>query len=90
MTVLPLDLEKKFEICMVLALGAVPLGPHGGHMYHMNNFEFLAPKDGSCQVWLKSDHAFFQEVDETVFTKGPPPRHVTLHRGPFGPPWELP
>ena len=35
-------------------LGALPLGPHGGYMYHMNNFESPAPTDDSCQVWLKS------------------------------------
>ena len=70
-------------------LGALPLAPHEGHMYHMNNLESPAPRDDSCQVWLKSDHAF-QEEDETVtFYKGPPPEPVTLHRGPFGPPWEL-
>ena len=56
----------------------------------MNNFESPAPKDDSCHVWLKSDHAF-QEEDETVtFYKGPLPQPVTLHRGPLGPPWELP
>ena len=33
----------------------------------------------------------FQEEDETVtFYTGPPPQPVTLHRGPLGPPWELP
>ena len=50
--------RRKFEICKVLALGALPLGPHRSHMYHMNNFESLAPKDDSCHVWLKSNHAF--------------------------------
>ena len=34
-----LDLEKNFEICMFLALGALPWAP----MYHMNNFEILGP-----------------------------------------------
>ena len=38
--------------------GALPLGPHGGHIYYLNNFEFPIPKDDSCQVWLKSNHAF--------------------------------
>ena len=38
-------------------LGALSLGPHGGHMYHMNDFESLAPKDDSCQVCFKSDQA---------------------------------
>ena len=42
--------RKKFEICKVLALGALPLGPHRSHMYHMNNFESPAPKDDSCHV----------------------------------------
>ena len=63
---LKLDLEKKFEICKVLALGALPLGPHGGHLYHMNTFESPAPEDDSCQVWLKSNHAFLQAVDEQL------------------------
>ena len=72
-------------------MGALPLGPHCGHMYHMNTFESPAPEDDSCQVWLKSNHAFLQEVhvDEVTFDIGPPPQPVTP-RGPLGPPWELP
>ena len=38
--------------------GALPLGPHGGHTYYLNNFESPTPKDDSCQVWLKSNHLF--------------------------------
>ena len=38
--------------------GALPMGPHGGHTYYLNNFESPTPKDDSCQVWLKSNHAF--------------------------------
>ena len=38
--------------------GALPLGPHGGHTYYLNNFESPTPKDDYCQVWLKSNHAF--------------------------------
>ena len=38
--------------------GALPLGPHGGHTYDLNKFESPTPKDDSCQVWLKSNHAF--------------------------------
>ena len=38
--------------------GALPLGPHGGHTYYLNNFESPTSKDDSCQVWLKSNHAF--------------------------------
>ena len=37
---------------------ALPLGPHGGHTYYLNNFESPTPKDDSCQVWLKSNHVF--------------------------------
>ena len=51
LTILLLDLEKKmFEICMVLALGGLPLDPHGGHTYYLNNFESPTPEDDSCQV----------------------------------------
>ena len=38
--------------------GALPLGPHGGHTYYLNNFESPTPKDDFCQVWLKSNNAF--------------------------------
>ena len=38
--------------------GALPLGPHGGHTYYLNNFESPTPKDDFCQVLLKSNHAF--------------------------------
>ena len=61
LTILLLDLEKKmFEICMVLKpFGALPLGPHERATHtHLNNFESPTPKDDSCQVWLKSNHAF--------------------------------
>ena len=47
-------------------LGALTLGSHGGHMYHMNTFEPPAPEDDSCQVWLKSNLAFLPEVDEQL------------------------
>ena len=69
-----------------MALGALPLGPHGGHLYHMNTFESPAPEDDSCQVWLKSNHAFLQAVDEQVlfiYNVGPPPQPVT-HMGAIG------
>ena len=29
-------------------------------------------------------------METVTFYKGPPPQPVTLHRGPLGPPWELP
>ena len=59
-TILLLDLEKKmFEwFAWFWPLGGLPLGSHGGHTYYLNNFEFPSPKDDSCQVWLKSNHAF--------------------------------
>ena len=75
--------RRKFEICKVLALGALSLAPHRGHMYHMNNFESLAPKDDSCHVWLKSNHAFSKGRWNSYFLQ-------RAHRGLLGPPWELP
>ena len=33
---------------------------------------------------------FKKKMKQLLFTKGPPPQPVTLHRGPLGPPWELP
>ena len=49
---------------MILAwfgpLGALPLGPHWGHVPYMNNYESPAPKDDSCQIWLKSNHGVFK------------------------------
>ena len=80
-------------MCMVLALGRPsPWGPHGGHMYHMNDFESPAPKDDSCQVCLKIQPCIFQEVDENNYFlhRGPLPQPVTPHGGPLGPPWEMP
>ena len=45
-------------------------------MHHMKTFESPAPEDDSCQVWLKSNHAFLQEVDEVTFYIGPPPQQI--------------
>ena len=59
-------------------------------MYHMNNFESPAPKDDSCHVWLNPTMRFKEEDETVTFYQGPPPLPVTLHRGPIGPPWELP
>ena len=67
--------RKKFEICKVLALGALPWAPHRSHMYHMNNFESPALKDDSCHVWLKSNHAFSKEDETVTFYKGPTGAH---------------
>ena len=81
--------RRSLKFAKFWPLGALPLGPHCGHMYHMNTCESPAPEDDSCQVWLKSNHAFLQEVDEVTFDIGPPPQPVTP-QGPLGPPWELP
>ena len=79
--------RRKFEIYKDLALGALPLPPppppHRSHMYHMNNFESPAPKDDSCHVWLKSNHAFSKRRWNSYFLQ-------RAHRGPLGLPWELP
>ena len=36
------------EFAWFWPLGALPLGPHGVHMYHLNNFQSPTPKDDSC------------------------------------------
>ena len=73
--------RRKFEICKVLALGGPPpWAPMGGNMYHMITFESPAPKDDSCHVWLKSNHAFSKRRWNSYF----------FTKGPQGPPWELP
>ena len=55
-------------------LGALSLGPHGGHVYHMNSVESSALKDDSCQVWLKSDlEAFSRSKWNSYFLHRPPP-----------------
>ena len=46
----------------VLALGGPPPGPTWGHTYYLNNFESPTPKEDSCQVWLKSNHAFSRRM----------------------------
>ena len=48
----------KFTQFWRLAPPPPPPGPHGGHWYHLNNFEYHIPRDEYCQVWLKSDNAF--------------------------------
>ena len=60
LTILLLDLEEEdvWNLHGFGPLGALPLGPHGGHTYDLNNFESPTPKDDSCQIWLKSNHAF--------------------------------
>ena len=63
--------------------GALPLGPHGGHTYYLNNFESPTPKDDSCHFWLKSNYAFSKRRWNIYFLQ-------RAHRGPLGPPWELP
>ena len=35
--------------------GALPMGPHRGHRYHMNKFAAPTHKDDFYQVWLKLD-----------------------------------
>ena len=50
--------RRCLKFAWFLALWGPPPGPHGGHTYYLNNFESPTPKDDSCQVWLKSNHAF--------------------------------
>ena len=54
-----------------------PWGPSPwAPMYHMNNFESPAPKDDSCKVWLKSDHAFSRRRWNSYFLQRAPPQPV--------------
>ena len=58
-TTIPLlGVEKIFEICMVLALWAPPPWPPRGPHILFEQFWIPYPKVDSCQVWLKSNHAF--------------------------------
>ena len=74
---------------IVLALGSPHPGPHWGHMYHFNKYEFPTPKDNSCQAWfIKSNIAFSRKRwNSYFFTLRPQP--VTPFGSPMGPPWEL-
>ena len=64
--------------------GALPLGPHRSHMYHMDNFESPAPKDDSCHVWLKSDHAFSRRRWNSYFFQRAPSPTCYPPQGPIG------
>ena len=74
-----------FEIYIVLAIWGPPPGLHGGHVYHLNNFQSLSPKDDSCQVWLNPAMRF-QEEDGTVtfYIEPPPPTNLLPPQGPNG------
>ena len=77
-----------FEIAWFF--GAFSLGPHGGHIYHINDFESPAPKDDSCQVCLKSNHAFSRSRWNSYFLHRAPSPTCYPPPPPRGPPWELP
>ena len=57
-SLLLLGMEKR--ILEVTPLGALPLGPPGGHLLHMNKFGSLPPEDDPSQVWLKSANRFWR------------------------------
>ena len=65
-------------------LGAPPPGPP------CNNFEFPAPKDDSCQVWLKSDHVFSRRWKSYFLHRASLPNLLPSTWAHWGPPWELP
>ena len=56
-------------------LGASP----GGHKYYLNKFESPSPKDDSCQVWLKSNHAFSRRWKCKKFTDDGRKRTAIAH-----------
>ena len=75
--------RRCLKFAWVWPFGALPLGPHGGHTYYLNNFESPTPKDDSCHFWLKSNHAFSKRRWNSYFLQ-------RAHSGPLGPLWELP
>ena len=58
-----------------------PWVPHGGHMYHMNDFESSVPNDDSCQVCLKSSQAFSRSRWNSYFLHRAPSPTCYPHRG---------
>ena len=61
-------MEKQVWSLQSIGPWGPPPGPHGGHLHHMTTFESPAPEDDSCQVWLQSNHAFLQAVDEQLLS----------------------
>ena len=81
---LKLDLEKEVWDLQSFGPWGPPLGPPiGATCTIWTTFESPAPKDDSCNVWLKSNHAFSKRRWNSYFLQ-------RAHRGPLGPPWELP
>ena len=50
----------------------------------MNNFESPVPKDDSCHVWLKSDHAFSRRRWNSNFLQRAPSPTCYPPQGPIG------
>ena len=65
-------------------LGPILLGPHGGHMYHLYNFESSTPKDDHWQVLLKSDHGCIFKMRIWLFFIRTPSPNYSLSQGPKG------
>ena len=76
--------RRSLKFAKFWPFGALPLGPHRSHMYHMNNFESPSPKDDSCHVWLKSDHAFSRRRWNSYFLQRAPSPTCYPPQGPIG------
>ena len=76
--------RRSLKFAKFWPFGALPLGPHKSHMYHMNNFESSAPKDDSCHIWLKSDHAFSRRRWNSYFLQRAPSPTCYPPQGPIG------
>ena len=61
-----------------------PHGPHAGHGYYLNNLKSPTSKDDSCQIWLKSDHAFSRRRWYSYFYIEPPSPTCYPPQGPNG------
>ena len=67
-----------------MPLGALPLGLHGGHMNHLNNFESSTPNGDSCHVWLNFWPCIFKKKMKVTFYYIEPPAPTCTCRPPQG------
>ena len=65
-----------------MPLGPLLLGPHGGHMNHLYNFESPIPQDDHWQVLLKSDHVLFEDDENMTFSIRTPSPNYSPLQGP--------
>ena len=76
---------------MLLALGGPPPRLRWGPHVPYEQLWIHSPEGWFLSILVKILQCVFKKkMKQLLFTKGPPPQPVTLHRGPLGPPWEMP